>query len=206
MKIREYSGPLTVLAAGVVGFSLICIVSAAALANSGASEPDLKAQDIVNSGFSNPISTAAALTAVEISEYIPTPTPSFTESVTPTYTEITYLTPTRPFVTWTPTRTRMGAEKLTVTLVPSQVPSQIPSQIPSRTPTKLPAPTSTNSRVPTLTFTPQPPPTDTPIPPTNTQAPTDTPSVPSDTPVPPSDTPVVDTPTSGGPILPQPVP
>jgi hypothetical protein len=190
VKIREYSAPLTVLAAGVLGFSLICIVSAAALANPGTSESDFGAQDVVNSAFSNPISTAAALTAVEISEYISTPTPTFTASVTPSLTEISYITPTRPFVTWTPippTRTRMGAGRITATTIPSQVPSQPP---PSRTPTKIPAPSSTNTRVPTQTFTPQPPPTDTPIPPTDTQAPTNT-SAPSDTPEQPTDTPVV---------------
>jgi hypothetical protein len=180
VKIREYSGPLTVLAAGVLGFSLICIVSAAALTNPGTSESsDIGAQDIVDSAFSNPISTAVALTAIEISEYIPTTTPTFTESVTPSPTDLNYITPTRPFVTWTPvppTRTRMG--RLTAT--------SVPSRIPSRTPTNTQAPLPTNTRVPTLTYTPLPPPTETPVPPTETQSPTDT-AFPTDQP---TDTPV----------------
>jgi len=187
VKIREYSGPLTVLGAGVLGFSLICIVSAAALANPRTPPAsDIGAQEIVDSAFSNPISTAAALTAVEISEYIPTPTPTFTESVTPSITAIAYITPTKPFVTWTPilpTRTRMPRLSATPTSL----------RVPSRTPTKIPVPSPTDTRIPTLTFTPQPTETDTPLPPPNTPhptetntsepQPTDTPDV-TDTPVP----------------------
>ncbi len=172
MKIREYSGPLTVLGAGVLGFSLICIVSAAALANPlTPNASNIGAQEIVDSAFSNPISTAAALTAVEISEYIPTPTPTFTETIVPSLTAISYITPTRPFVTWTPippTRTRKP--RLTATSIPSRIPSRTPSQ----TPTKTLVPSPTDTRVPTLTFTPQPTETDTPIPPSNTPHPTET--------------------------------
>jgi hypothetical protein len=199
VKIREYSGPLTVLAAGVLGFSLICIVSAAALANPGASEDsDLGARDIVDSAFSNPISTAVAMTAVEIFEYIPTPTTTFTATAISSITPITYITPTRPFVTWTavqPTRTRMG--RLGATPSPSPAPTRFLSQ----TPTRIAVSTSTFTRVPTSTFTSRPP-TETPIPPTHTQQPTDTPN-PSDTPEPPTDTPeVIDTTTPPGDSLP----
>ena len=189
MKIREYSGPLTVLGAGVLGFSLICIVSAAALANPQTpSASNIGAQEIVDSAFSNPISTAAALTAVEISEYIPTPTPTFTASITPSLTAITYITPTRPFVTWTPappTRTRMPRWTATATS------SRIPSRTPSRTPTKTLVPSPTDTRVPTLTFTPQPTDTDTPIPP-NTPHPTET-NTPEPPPPPPSTNTPIDT-------------
>jgi hypothetical protein len=183
VKIRDYSGPLTVLAAGVLGFSLICIVSAAALANprtSSASE--LGAQDIVNAGYANPIGTMAALTEVQVTAYISTPTLPFTETIPPTLTAILYITPTKPFVTWTPlppTRTRMGR------------PSATPTQLPTRTPSKIP---------PTPTFTPRPTFTDTPLPPT------DTPVPPTDTPVPPTDTPVPPTNTLEPPPPPPPTP
>jgi hypothetical protein len=217
VKIRAYSGPLTVLAAGVLGFSLICIVSAAALTNQGASEvPELKAQGIVDSAFSNPINTAVAMTAVEILKYIPTHTPTFTASVTSSPTEITYITPTRPFITWTPvppTRTRMS--RPSATNVPSQVPSRVPTKISTSTrkpptPTNTPRPTFTNTPRPTFTNTPRPTftntprytPTDVPVPPTDTslppldtpEPPTQTPEIPSDTPEPPTSVPDTDTP------------
>jgi hypothetical protein len=170
VKIREYSGPLTVFAAGVLGFSLICIVSAAALVNPSAPRAsDIGAQDIVDSAFSNPINTAVALTAVEISEYITTPTPTLT--LHPTITASVTATK-RIFVTWTPlppTRTREGRPSATSTRVPSRTPTRI----------LLPSPTNTPN-----------PPTDTPEPPTDTPVPpTDTPEPPTDTPVPPTDTP-----------------
>ena len=182
MKIREYSGPLTVFAAGVLGFSLICIVSAAALVNPKRSEAsDFGAQDVVDSAFSNPINTAAALTAVEISEYVPTLTPTFT--LDPTITAS--VTPTkRLFVTWTPappTRTRMARSTAT----------SVPTQIPSRTPTRIPPTFTLTPKPPTDTNTPEPPPTDTDTPeppPTDTNTP-EPPPIDTDTPVPPADTP-----------------
>ena len=174
MKIREYSGPLTVFAAGVLGFSLICIVSAAALVNPSAPRAsDIGAQDIVDSAFSNPINTAAALTAVEISEYITTPTPTLT--LHPTIT-VSVTATKRLFVTWTPappTRTRMA--RSTATSIPTQIPSRTPSRIPSTftfTP-KPPTETDTPEPPPTETDTPEPPPID-----------TDTPVSPADTPTP----------------------
>jgi hypothetical protein len=209
LKIRAYSGPLTVLAAGVLGFSLICIVSAAALTNQGTSEvPELEAQGIVDSAFSNPINTAVAMTAVEILEYIPTTTPTFTETVPPSQTELTYITPTRPFITWTPvppTRTRMG--RPSATNIPSQVPSRVPTKIPTNTHkpptlTVTPRPTFTDTPRPTSTPIPHFTPTDVPVPPTDTLPPppdtpvppTHTPETPPDTPVPPSPIPDTETP------------
>ena len=172
MKIREYSGPLTVFAAGVLGFSLICIVSAAALVNPSAPRAsDIGAQDIVDSAFSNPINTAAALTAVEISEYIATPTPTLT--LHPTIT-VSITATNKIFVTWTPlppTRTRVGR------------PSATSTRVPSRTPTRILLPSPTNTPVPP-TDTSEPPPTDTPVPPTDTPEPPPTDTTPVESPIP----------------------
>src|SRR5512133_1240132 len=171
LKIREYSAPLTVLAAAVLGFSLICIVSAAALNSPGTTKEAMEPQDIVNSAFSNPINTAAALTAVEITAYIATPT----ETLQATPTIIPSETPTaRTFITWTPTRIRRERDTPTSTRVPP-------------TNTRIPP---TNTRIPTLTFTPVPTDTNTPVPPTYTPVPdTDTPMPPTNTPVPDTSTP-----------------
>ena len=192
MNIREYRGPLTVLAAGALGFSLICIVSAAALANSAASNGSaIEAQDIVDSAFSNPINTVVALTVVEISEFLPTttltPTPTPADTLTASAT-IPSNTPTRVFLTWTPrppTRTREAEP--TATRTPTRTPSRTPTRTPTRTNT--PSPTDTNTPIPpTHTFTPEPPThTITPEPPTATNTPQPPPTVtdtlePTDTP------------------------
>ena len=88
MKLREYSGPLTVLGAGALGFSLFCIVAAAALANPGTSDvAAIEPQDIVDSAFSNPINTVEALTVVQITAFISTPTLTPSETSVPTASE-----------------------------------------------------------------------------------------------------------------------
>jgi hypothetical protein len=182
VTIREYKGPLTVLAAGTLGFSLFCIVSAAALADQRAPNvSSIKPQNIVDSAFSN-ISTIAALTVEVVSQYIYTPTPTPTSSLIPTSTVSN--TPTL-FIVHTrtpipPTRTRGPGFPPTAT--------HIPSFTPNPTNTHLP---------PTDTFTPIPPDTDTPVP-TDTLEPTNTP-IPPDTNTPepqPTDTPAENTPTN----------
>ena len=162
-NLRAYQGPLTVLAAGVLGFSLFCIASAAALINPGTTHAsDIEPQDIVDSAFSNPISTAVAMTVVEIYEYIPTATPS--ERAEASVTAIPSGTPTvRAFITWTPvppTRTRIRD-----TASPTRFPTSTPTRIPptnTSVPTSTPVPTDT----PVPTETPPPPDTNTPEPPT----------------------------------------
>ena len=199
MKIREYSAPLTVLAAGVLGFSLICLVSAAALNNPGAKPSDMDPEDIVNSAFSKPINTAVALTAVEVSELIATPIS--TETLQPTSTVVPSDTATaRTFVT----RTFTPVHRERDTATPTDIP---PTNTPNPTNTRIP-PTFTYTPTPTDTDTPLPPtPTDTSPPPTPTDTsppptPTDTspPPTPTDTPLPPPaqiTAQVPDTPTPG---------
>jgi len=194
VKIREYSGPLTVFLMGILGFSLFCVVSAVAMAdpslpNASAMEP----QGIVDSAFSN-LNTMAALTVEVISDYVGTPTPAPSDTITPRATLTASNTPA-VFSTFTPrppTRTR--EPRSTATLTPTRTPSRVPSMTPSNTP--MPSLTPSNTPLPTFTRTPDPthtdiPDTDTPVPDTDTPVPdTDTP-VPIDT-----DTPVpIDTPT-----------
>lgn len=173
MKIREYKGPFTVLTAGAIGFSLFCIVSAAALADPGA--PNVSAfepQELVDSAVSN-LSTVAALTVEVIAEYVATftPRPTDTFSILPTSNLAGTPTLINPFLSNQATRTRAPRDIFT--------PSRTPTRIPSRTSTPIPP------------FTQTPEPTDTDVPPTNTPIPTDTdtPIPDTDTPVPPTDTP-----------------
>ena len=163
MRAREYAGPLGVLAAGVIGISLLCSVSALAMGDlSKASQhtsitiEPLNVLDLAVANFE----TAAALTEQAVTAYVPTETLVFTETLNPSPIPSDTSTPRR-YVTVTPTGTRRARSTFTPTKVPTSTPRP-----PSRTP--LP---------PTRTHTPEPPPptiTDTPIPP-----PTDT-----DTPVP----------------------
>jgi hypothetical protein len=204
VKLRAYSGPLTVLGAGALGFSLFCIVAAAALANPGTSDVSaIEPQDIVDSAFSNPINTAAALTVVGITAFISTPTltPSDTSVPTASETLAPSSTPIRIFITWTPTRTRRPDPRATLTYTPTRIPTRTPSRTPTRTPTRTatipPSPTDTLTPRPTFTFTLVPTQSNTPLPPTETNTPrppptvtvtsVDTPTVPpTSTPAPPA--------------------
>lgn len=192
MKLREYRAPLIVLAAGSLGFSLFCIVSAAAMAGPSVSSTPiaLQPQDLVDSAVSN-INTVAALTMQSVSEFIPTATLSPSDTSLPAQAEVSTDTltpiPTRTRFIPSPTRTRES---------PGARPTSTFTRLPTRTAT--PIPTSTNTPVPTFTHTSVPPTsTDTPVPPTDVP-PTNTPLPPTDvpptnTPVPPTDVPPTDT-------------
>jgi len=190
-KAREYSGPLGILAAGAIGLSLLCSVSAMAMGDLSRYVPiTLEPLNIVDLAVAN-FQTAAALTEQVVTVFVPTQTlvPTNTDSppsLTPSLTD----TPRR-FVTITPTLPRRTRVPFTATLAPSRTPTRRPPTAtrtpvptttrtlvpptftPSNTPTDLPPPTDTNTvpPPPTDTDTPQPPPpaTDTPVPPTNTQ-------------------------------------
>ena len=200
VRAREYTGPLGILAAGVIGISLLCSVSAMAMGDlnryvSITLEP-IKIVDMAVSNFQ----TAAALTEQIVTVFVPTETlvPTSTDSppsLTPQPTDTQ-----RRFVTITPTLPRRTRVPFTATFVPSRTPTSRP---PTATRTRTPVPpTVTRTRTPTSippTNTPtDPPPTDTNTPVTPpTDPPTDPP--PTETSQPPaSNTPE---PTSGNPIL-----
>jgi hypothetical protein len=170
VKIREYSGPLTVLITGILGFSLFCIVSAAALSDPRAPNTSaLQPQELVDSAISN-MNTMAALTVEVIAQYIPTLTPSpsntstLTETLVASSTPMNFGTPTRI----PPTNTRG----------PGQLPAPTRTRTPLPTASHTPIP-NTNTPIPSPTDT-IPPDTDTPIPPPTNTSPPDT-----DTPIPP---------------------
>ena len=181
MKTREYAGPLGVLAAGAIGFSLLCSVSTMAMS-------DLKNQiaitieplNIVNLAVSN-LETAAALTEQAVTMFVPTPTLVPTDTLSPTTLASDTATPRR-FVTITPTLTRRVRASFTPTSIPPKTQTPVPPTNPPPTNTPIP---------PTNTFVPTP--TDTPVPDTDTPVPD------TDTPVPDTDTPVPDTP--AGPLF-----
>jgi hypothetical protein len=172
VKAREYSGPLGILAAGAIGLSLLCSVSAMAMGDLNRYIPmTLVPLNLVDLAVSN-FGTAAALTEQIVTVFVPTETlmPSSTsvpESVTPQSTD----TPLR-FVTITPTITRRVRATLTGVVVASRTPTRRPTLTPTRRPTLTP----------TRTRTPVPPATDThtpfPTTPSYPDLPTSTPVTP----------------------------
>jgi hypothetical protein len=153
VKAREYSGPLGILAAGVIGLSLLCGVSAMGMDDLNRYiSITLEPISIVDFAFSN-LETAAALTEQAVTIFVPT------ETLVPTGTPgPTSLTPQptdtqRRFVTITPTLVRRTRIPPTAVIIAS------------RTPTPRPPPTHTRTLVPTATRT------RTPIPPTATDTP-----------------------------------
>jgi hypothetical protein len=179
VRVRDYGGPLGVLLAGIVGFSLLCSVSALAMSDLNNYSPvTIEPLNIVNLAVSN-LETAAALTEQAVTIFVPTETRTVipTKTLSPSLTPVPSDTP-RPFITITPTVPRRTRPPATPTSVP---PTRTPIP-PTNTsvPTNTPIPTDTNTPIPPPTDTQPPPPTDTPIPP-----PTDT------KPPPPTDTPVV---------------
>ena len=170
-RVREYTGPLGILAAGAIGLSLLCSVSAMAMGDLNRYIPiTLEPISIVDLAVSN-FGTAAALTEQIVTVFVPTETlgPTATNalaSITPQPTDTQ-----RRFVTITPTNTRRP--RLTMTAAPAATRT-------SRPPTRAPTRTS----VPTRTKTPVPP-THTPVPPTNTPQPTIYPDHPTSTNAPP---------------------
>ena len=197
-SLRDYTSLLGVVAAGILGMSLLCITSAIALSNPDPSNPIvLEPASIVDMAISN-LNTVSALTVQAVPLSIdstpilfPTDTsipasPTLTSSAHPTAIRITSTNTRRP---------RPTSTGLPPTNTPKPpIPSPTKTLIPSPTNTLIPSPTNTS--IPPTTETPIPYPTDTPIP-----ADTDTP-VPPDTPIPAdTDTPVpfapADTPTPG---------
>lgn len=153
-SFRDYTSLLGVVAAGILGMSLLCITSAIALSSPNQSTPIvLEPGSIVDLAVSN-INTVSALTvqALDISiESTPLLFPSKTLTSTPS--SPTTIPPVISSATKPPpTRTRLPR-------IPS---TSTPQPPPTRTP--LPPPTNTRLPPPTNTFTPLPPPTDTPIP------------------------------------------
>jgi hypothetical protein len=148
LKAREYAGPLGILAAGALGLSLLCSVSAMAMGDLRRYIPvTLAPISIVDLAVSN-FETAAALTEQIVTVYVPTETlvptstpPPASLSPVPTETQ-------RRFVTITPTLTRRVRATLTAVIPPSRTPTSRP---PTRTPTRIP------TRTPTRTATPRPP-------------------------------------------------
>jgi hypothetical protein len=194
VKAREYSGPLGILAAGAIGISLLCSVSAMAMGDLNRYIPmTLVPINLVDLAVSN-FGTAAALTEQIVTVFVPTETlmPSNTpvpESVTPQSTDTL-----QRFVTITPTITRRVRATLTAVVVASRTPT--------RPPTRTPPPTSTRTLRPTPTFAPTltpVPPTDTEEPPTITHEPpttTQEPPTPTDEPPTATEPPVTDVPTA----------
>ena len=187
MKAREYSGPLGVLAAGAIGISLLCSVSAMAMSDlKNHLAITIEPLNIVNLAVSN-LETAAAFTEQAVTMFVPTPTINPTDTLSPAPLPSDTSTP-RHFVTVTPTLTRRVRSTFTSTFIPPKTHTPVP-------PTNTPIPPPTNTLIPTPTDTPIPdtdtPVPDTPIPDTDTPVP--------DTPIPDTDTPVPDTP--AGPLF-----
>lgn len=156
MKAREYTAPLGILAAGVIGISLICSVSSMAMGDLNRYiSITLEPISIVDLAVAN-FRTAAALTEQIVTVFVPTETlvPTGTPapaSLTPVPTDTQ-----RRFITITPTLVRRTRVPPTAVIVASRTPTPRP-------PTRTPVPTATRTR----TRTPVPPTdTDTPIPPT----------------------------------------
>ncbi|MDQ3006941.1 MAG: hypothetical protein M3R47_16355 [Chloroflexota bacterium] len=184
-SLRDYTSLLGVVAAGILGMSLLCITSAIALSNPDPANPIvLEPASIVDMAIQN-LNTVSALTvqavAVSIDDSTPTPTlgasalppsPTLTSSAFPTLPRFTSTATRRPRATFTPTR-------VPPTNTP-RPPTNTP--IPAPTRTLVPSPTNTLIPPPTFTATPEPPtatdepPTATDEPPTATDAPTDEPT------------------------------
>ncbi len=188
LTTRDYVGPLGILAAGAIGLSLLCSVSAMAMGDLNRYVAvTLAPLNLIDLAVSN-LETAAALTEQVVTVFVPTETltPTSTSTLTPLPTDTVTITPRR-FVTITPTQTRRPREALTATRIPTRIPSRTPTRVPTRTPTRTPTqvpPTATrtpipptDTLVPTSTFTELPPtPVDTATqPPPPTPVDTDTP-------------------------------
>ena len=174
VKAREYSGPLGILAAGAIGLSMLCSVSALAMGDLNRYIPvTIEPINILNLAVSN-LETAAALTEQAVTVFVPTETlmPTGTSSLTPPQAPSDTSTPLR-FVTITPTLARKTREPSTPIIYAS--PTSIP---PTRPPTK--PPTKTNTPIPPTTAVPTtvvPPTTE--VPTTYPQPATDTPFAPT---------------------------
>ena len=111
MPFREYAGPLRVLAAAVIGFSLLCSVSALAMNDLNRHDRNaMEPLNIVDLAVEN-LSTSAALTQQAVTAFVPTPTvvPTDTVSLTPlpsdTATVLSFSAPSQPTSTRRPRST-----------------------------------------------------------------------------------------------------
>jgi hypothetical protein len=164
VRIREYAGPLGVLAAAVISFGLLCSASALAMNDLNSLERGaMKPLNIVDLALKN-MNTSAALTQQAVTAFVPTQTVTATNTVFPT-----------------------PLPSNTATLLPSATPHQAtPTRRPRTISSDIPLlPPHTKTPLPTATL---PPPTDTEIPATETPLPppTNTESPPTDTPLPPA--------------------
>ena len=203
-SIKDYTSLLGVVAAGILGMSLLCITSAIAL--SAPNQPTsivLEPGNIVDLAVNN-INTVSALTVQALStisfEETPILLPSRTPTSSPTVTSSPVIIPPTQIIQRQPTRTR--APRIPPTSTPRPLPTRTRTPLPTRTRTPLPPPTLTNTPPPPPTFTntPLPPPdTFTPEPPPDTF----TPEPPPDTftPEPPPVTPETATPGAVEPIV-----
>lgn len=85
MRIRDYRAPLGILAAGAVGISLLCSVSAMAMSDLNNYIPaTIVPLNIVDLAVAN-LNTAVALTEQSITQFVPTETamPAPTNTVAP---------------------------------------------------------------------------------------------------------------------------
>ena len=172
---RDYAGLLWIFAAGIIGFGMFCATSAVALTDSSVQQPiSVAPGDLVNRAFSD-LNTAAALTAQDFAQYIPTntPTPTYTTSPTPTFTFTPSPTATRTLVIFTRTPTGESSRPTSVPPRPTNTPIPVQPNTPTSQP---PPPTNPPADTPTeapcfCTDTPEPPPPTDPPPP----QPTDTP-------------------------------
>ena len=190
---KDYTGLLGVVAAGLLGISLLCITSAIALSAPNApTAMALEPASIVDLAVNN-INTVAALTVQALSvdnESTPFLLPSKTPTASASPTATLMVIPT--FTQRAPTKTRAPRIPSTATPKPPPTKTAIPPSQTNVPPTNTPLPTSTPIP-PTATV----PPTATNAPPTATvAAPTDTALVPTVTVVVPTNTVVVPTNTS----------
>ena len=191
-SLRDYTSLLGVVAAGILGMSLLCITSAIALSNPDPANPIvLEPASIVDMAIQN-LNTVSALTVQAVAVSIDsTPTLSATAIAAPqTLTSSAF--PTLP--RFTSTATRRPRATSTPTHVPPTNTPRPPTNTPIPSPTNTPIPpppTHTNTAIPPTTESPVVYPTDEPTatdPPT--VEPTEQLSTPTQIPITgPSDTP-----------------
>ena len=154
-SLRDYTSLLGVVAAGILGMSLLCITSAIALSNPDPANPIvLEPASIVDMAIQN-LNTVSALTvqAVAVSIDDSTPTLSFTDTSSPTPTLTSSAFPTLPRFTSTATR-RPRATSTPTRVPPTKTPLPPPTKTPLPPPTKTPTPLPTNTPTP---ISPTPP-------------------------------------------------
>jgi hypothetical protein len=147
VKAREYTGPLGILAAGAIGLSLLCSVSAMAMGDLNRYVPlTIVPLNIFDLAVSN-LETAAAFTEQAVTLFVPTSTLQPTHTLTLTPIPSNTNTPRR-FVTTSPTATRRTRIPPTSVIISSRTPTSRPpivtvTKTPTKTKTKIPIPPTT---------------------------------------------------------------